>query len=163
VNQVDRPSGIDNVEQTCQFVRKQIRLMTTEVRKANRKENHFMASATQEAAKKQGEGKPLLRGENVPKKMWNGFKMKIKDVRVAPENWTGVFIVEFNPIKGLPNAATGDPFTDWAVNKTNTALLTGLFGDDTDKWIGKEPTLFVMMVNNPTTKKPTPSLQVETK
>lgn len=119
-----------------------------------------MASAKEVRGKKRGEGAPLLNGTVVPKKMWAGFNLKVKDVREAPADWTGLFIIEFEPVKGLPNGPDDKPYTAWCANKTNTTAIANMHGDDTDRWKGKNIPLVVIMANNPQTKKTGPSLAV---
>ena len=145
-------------EMIVEYVRRQIQIMTRTVRKVARK---YMASAKEVAASKKGEGKPLLRGEHVPKKLYAGFDITITDVREAPENWTGIFIIEFKPVPGLPKADDGEPFSSWAVNKSNTAIIAALHGDDTDRWAGKKVRLIVVHARNPQSKKMVPSLSVQ--
>jgi len=116
-----------------------------------------MSSASAAAAAKKGDSKPLLRGEHIPKKLWNGFDIKIKEVREAPADWTGLFIADIEPFKG----SDGNTYEAWAINKTNAALLAGKFGDETDEWT-KKVKLFVVQVRNPSEKnKVVPSLQVQ--
>ena len=152
----ERGAGVTD-EMIVVYVRRQIKLMTDTVRKVARK---YMASAKEAAAAKKGEGAQLLRGEHIPKKMHSGFDMHITEVREAPTDWTGIFVIEFKPIKGLPNADDGKPFSAWAANKSNTKIIAELLGDDTEDWKGKKIRLVTVFTRNPQSNKIVPSLAV---
>lgn len=147
--------GTDIAELTAGYVLKQIYHLTATVKKANRQ---YMPSASAAAAAKKGEGAPMLHGSDVPKKKWNGFSLTILDVREAPDNWTGLFIMDFEPC-GFKNADGAD-ITSLALNKTNTAAIAAKLGDDTDRWAKKKIDFIVAMARNPKTKKPAPSIMV---
>jgi hypothetical protein len=107
--------------------------------------------------KKKGEGVPLLKGSDLDKKE-SSVTIKVKDFREAPDNFSGIAIIDFEgEIHG--KAA-------WSVNKTNMRALMEKFGIEDDaefsfianKLRGKKLTLSKVMVNNPQTKKVGPSL-----
>lgn len=141
--------GDPGVELVCQDVENSIRAIT---RKIGQEGVKRMPSASQALANRGGgAGGQLLKGSDVPKAQ-NSVRVKIAKVRQSPNEFNAPFIVDFE--KEVHNAV------GWAVNKTNTKLLIELFGDNTDKWEGKTITLNIVNVQNPSTGKPTRSLQV---
>lgn len=110
-----------------------------------------MPSVSQAVAAKAGDAKPLLNGSDLPKKITK-IKIKVADVRLAPENFSAALIIDLHEEVFAKGA--------WAVNKTNAKALGELLGDNTDKWKGRELTLYKVYVNNPQTKKMVPSLSV---
>jgi hypothetical protein len=48
-----------------------------------------------------------------------------------------------------------------SLNKTNTKVLVGKFGKDSDKWVGESIKLVRSEANNPQTKKIGPAIRVE--
>lgn len=111
-----------------------------------------MPSVSQRIADKPGEGKPLLKGSDLPKKT-KSIKIVIADVRVPPDTFSSLFVIDLKE-KVFEKEA-------WAVNRTNAKQLAEMYGDNTDKWKGKTVTLVVARVNNPQTKKFVESLFVE--
>jgi hypothetical protein len=107
---------------------------------------------------KRGGGPPMLHGEDVPRSV-NKFKIKIKELREAPDQFNSPAIIDL-----------AEPVYDreaWAVNITNLralAQLSKLDPDETDfetlaeKVRGKTFDLYVSMVNNPQTRKMVRSL-----
>lgn len=118
-----------------------------------------MPSASAAAAAKKAEHGNLLKGKNVPKKMWNGFDVKIVEIREAPKDWTGLFVMDFEEVKGIEDE-NGEPITALALNKTNTAAIAAKYGDDTDKWTKKTVRLIVYMGRDVGSGKPTPCIAV---
>ena len=107
--------------------------------------------------KKRGEGVPLLKGSDLDKKE-SSVVIKVKDFREAPENFSGIAIIDLEVEVHGKGA--------WSVNKTNMNAIKEKFGIDDDmefpaiaaKLRGKKVTLAKVMVNNPQTKKIGPSL-----
>lgn len=101
------------------------------------------------------EGKPLLKPKN--KKNPTG----VKDGELVT--------IESVELVKLPK--TGDTYMEkfkeheesLALNKTNVKAQVDLFGDETEKWIGQEVKLIVILANNPQTGKETPTVRVKPK
>jgi hypothetical protein len=107
--------------------------------------------------RKRGDGVPLLKGSDLDKKE-SSVVIKVKDFREAPENFSGIAIIDLEVEVHGKGA--------WSVNKTNMNALMEKFGIDdqmefpaiANKLRGKKITLAKVMVNNPQTKKIGPSL-----
>jgi len=92
----------------------------------------------------------------------------------SKKNLTGVKdgeIVTISTVELVKLPKTGDTYMEkfkeheesLALNKTNVKAQVDLFGDDTDKWIGEEVKLIVILANNPQTGKETPTVRVKPK
>jgi hypothetical protein len=107
---------------------------------------------------KRGGGPPMLHGEDVPRSV-NKLKIKVKEIREAPEQFKSPAIIDFaEPVYERES---------WAVNITNLRALAELSGMDPDeadfetlanKVRGKTFDLYVSMTNNPQTRKMVRSL-----
>jgi hypothetical protein len=107
---------------------------------------------------KRGGGPPMLHGEDVPRSV-NKLKIKIKELREAPEQFNSPAIIDLaEPVYERES---------WAVNITNLRALAELSGMDPDKGDfetlankvkGKTFELYVSMTNNPQTQKMVRSL-----
>lgn len=94
----------------------------------------------------------MLHGSDVPAKQ-NSVTIKIKELREAPKNFSGIAIIDL----------AEEVFTKkaWAVNKSNFRILMDKFGFDEEaefediarKVQGKKLTLSIVMVNDPTKNK----------
>lgn len=99
-----------------------------------------------------GGGPPMLHGSDVPAKQ-NSITIKVKELREAPKNFSGIAIVD------LAEEVFGKKA--WAVNKSNFRILMDKFGFDEEaefediarKVQGKKLTLSIVMVNDPTKNK----------
>jgi len=105
------------------------------------------------------EGPPLLHGTDLPAKV-SSVTVIVKEIRSAPDNFNSIAIMDFKtPVYECES---------WAINKTNMKALLEKFNltdeveieELSEKMKGKKITLTKVMVNNPQTKKPTPSLFV---
>lgn len=103
-------------------------------------------------------GPPMLRGQDIPKTL-SQIKIKVKEMRAAPDSFKSPFIIDLvDPVHGREA---------FAVNITNLRALAELSGQDPEtadvdkvcKWVaGKTLTLHASMTNNPSTKKMVRSL-----
>lgn len=103
-------------------------------------------------------GPPMLRGQDVPKTV-SQIKIKVKEMREAPDAFKSPFILDLvEPVYGREA---------FAVNITNLRALAELSGQEAEtadvdkiiKWAtGKTLTLHLSMTNNPQTKKMVRSL-----
>lgn len=102
-------------------------------------------------------GPPLLHGSDVPQKV-TSIKIKVKELREAPENFNSAAIIDLS-----------EPVYEceaFALNITNLKALAKLNGGDdnmdfdtlANKVRGKSFILHIGMVNNPQTKKMVRSL-----
>jgi hypothetical protein len=98
--------------------------------------------------KKQGEGKPLLHGEDVPAGK-SSVTIVIGELREAPDNFGSIAIIDFEkPVYEKES---------WAVNKTNMRAIQEKFGFDDEMTFeaaskrlkGKKLTLVKVKVNDP--------------
>jgi hypothetical protein len=105
-----------------------------------------MGSIADQFRKKQGEGKPLLHGEDVK---GSSVAIIVGEIREAPDNFGSIGIIDFaKPVFEKES---------WAVNKTNMRALLEKFGlaDDIEfsalsrRLKGKKLTLVKVKVNDP--------------
>jgi hypothetical protein len=98
--------------------------------------------------KKQGEGKPLLHGEDVPSGK-SSVTIVIAELREAPDNFGSIGIIDFvSPVYEKES---------WAVNKTNMRALLEKFNIPEEmefpaaskRLKGKKLTLVKVKVNDP--------------
>jgi ABC-type multidrug transport system ATPase subunit len=108
---------------------------------------------------KGGEGRTLLHGSDIPKKV-NSVTIVVEGIREAPKSFKSICILDFaKPVHECES---------WAVNKTNMRALLEKFGltdedelnDLSVKMKGKKISLGVAIVNNPQSGKMVRSLFV---
>jgi len=108
-----------------------------------------------------GGGPPMLHGSDLPRSI-TSVKIKVKELRAAPDNFKSMAIIDFeSPVHECEA---------FAVNITNLRALCSLHGMDPEttdfdvlanKVKGKTLTLYVGMTNNPKEKKMVRSLFFE--
>jgi len=95
-----------------------------------------------------GELPPFIRPNDI---QGNEAKLKIVSPHRTLPNGNAVIDVEYKKKK----------YTFGYLNKTNLTRLIKMFGDDTDKWVGKTFTVIKALAINPSTKGEVETLRVK--
>ena len=96
-----------------------------------------------------GDYPPFLKSADIKKTL----VVKILDVREANIGGNDRILLDVELGK--------DEKRTLSANKTNVGALTTLFGEDTDKWVGKKVSLMTIPVRNPTTGEMTKGIRIQ--